>query len=140
MQSEPIINSQKHGWDFDWKEPQLNGYDVYEIWLEGETEPQGRIAFRPEGGVSVAKLIEVFRVNRGRHGKHKNVGSHLFAIAALISFQAGFDGWIAFESKTSVMKHYEDLGAKHVQGPADRKMYFDTPVAAYLVRNYLEEE
>lgn len=138
LQKKQLPNTKGKDWDFDWSRPQKEGFPVYELFIKGNKDVQGRIAFRPEGGVTLAQLIESRAENRGRHGKYINVGSHLFAIAALISFQAGYDGWIAFEAKTDLIDHYRSIGAQSTFGPKEKPMHFETPAAKRLIDEHLE--
>lgn len=138
LQEKQLPNTKGKDWDFDWSRPQKEGFPVYELFIKGNKDVQGRIAFRPEGGVVVAKLIESSKSNRGQDGMYAGVGSHLFAIAALISFQSGYDGWISFEAKTNLIEHYKRLGAQSTFEPKDKPMHFETEAALKLIKEYIE--
>lgn len=54
-----------------------------------------------------------------------------------MSFDSGYDGFVAFESKTDLIEYYRDrIGAKVLGG---QRMYIDTGAAAQLVKQYMEE-
>ena len=59
------------------------------------------------------------------------------AYACKVSFQKGFDGYLAFIAKTKLIKHYEQtLGAYHFK---DQKMFIETDSAKILVEKYFKD-
>ena len=73
--------------------------------------------------------------NVGLKGRYLGVGAHLFAIAARISFEKGFDGYISFVAKTGLIEHYsETLLAKRIGNT--QRMFLDTHSATVLVHRY----
>jgi hypothetical protein len=62
------------------------------------------------------------------------VPGNLVAYACKISFNHGFDGYVAFDAKTALIRHYQEtLHATHFRGT---KMYIETPAALRLVKQY----
>ncbi len=124
------------GWKFDWSTPQKNGYDIYELFVEGDDAVQGRIALKIDGGVADVDIVEAAPYNVGHKGKYEGVGGHLFAIACKMSMDAGCEGYVAFTAKTNLIEHYKsEIGAKVVRG---QRMYIDDVTAKQLIKKYLE--
>jgi hypothetical protein len=62
-------------------------------------------------------LLENVPFNIGKTKLYEGVAGNLVAFACKISFQYGFDGFVAFTAKTKLIKHYEEtLGACHFGG------------------------
>jgi len=59
-------------------------------------------------------LLESSPFNIGKDKLYEGVAGNLVAYACKVSFQKGFDGFVAFTAKTNLIKHYEEnLGAYH---------------------------
>jgi hypothetical protein len=68
--------------------------------------------------------------------KYEGVPGNLVAYACKISFQKGFDGFVAFTAKTKLIGHYENtLGAFHFK---NQRMIIDTQAARILVEKYFK--
>lgn len=127
------------GWNFDWSEPQRQGYEVYELLLEGEDEAQGMIALqhRSEDLFTHVSLAESAPWNIGSKGRYVGVGGHLFAIACKLSWEAGNEGYVQFTAKTNLVEHYrETLGAISIDA---QNMYIDSLGSLQLIRRYFKE-
>ena len=123
-------------WKFKWNETQKNGYDIYELFVVGDPDVQGRISLKIDGGVADVDIVESNPYNIGKQGKYIGVGGHLFAIACKISMDNNCDGFVAFTAKTNLIQHYtEMLGAKLISG---QRMYIDDIAAKKLIDRYLE--
>ena len=62
------------------------------------------------------------------------VAGNLVAFACKTSFEKDYEGFVAFDSKTALIKHYEQtLGATHFRG---QRMFIETRAAAQLVTKY----
>ena len=49
-------------------------------------------------------------------------------------FEKGYEGFVAFDSKTALIKHYEQsLGARHFRG---QRMFIETRAAERLIAKY----
>ena len=67
---------------------------------------------------------------------YEGVAGNLVAYACKISFQKGFEGFVAFDAKTKLFHHYEKtLGAIHFGG---RVMIIDTQAALKLIDRYFK--
>ncbi len=79
-------------------------------------------------------LIESAKFNRGKTKIYSGVPGNLVAFACKVSFDKGYDGYLAFDAKTVLVKHYrETLYATHFKGT---KMMIETPAANRLVNRY----
>lgn len=138
-------NEMKHGWKFNWYEisKDEDNYDIYELFTVEDNRLQGRIALKCCEGYVEVGWAESHPQNIGSHGVYQGVGGNLFAIACLISKQHGYDGYVAFNSKTDkkVIQNYtnpEGIGAKRI-GDSNR-LYIDEANAERLIKHYRLEE
>ena len=90
------IQLKEEGWKFDWSIPHKNGYEVYELLLEGGEDVQGRIALKHirDQYYTHVDIVEAAPFNIGKIGKYKGVGAHLFAIACKLSWDTGNEGYV----------------------------------------------
>jgi hypothetical protein len=81
-------------------------------------------------------LVESAPFNLGAKKLYTGVPGDLFAFACKLSWDKGYEGFVAFQSKTKLIEHYENtLGAIHV---GDHKMIiFPTP-ARKLIDQYFQ--
>ena len=134
----PIKKKDFSGWKFDWRKPQKDGYDVYELFIKGNSNVEGRIALTLKPGYVEVDIIESNPKNIGSEGEYIGVGGHLFAIACLISFNNGCDGYVAFTAKTNLIDHYiKSLGANVL---SDQRLCIEESAARELVNKYLKME
>lgn len=69
-------------------------------------------------------LLESSPFNVGKNKLYEGVSGNLVAFACKVSFQKGFDGFVAFTSKSNLIKHYEEsLGAFHFK---NQRMIIET--------------
>lgn len=126
--------SKKQGWiNFDWKrEFETPNRRVYKVLVKGSDQIQGLISFEVAEGYIDVFLVESAPWNVGSKTQtFIGVGAHLFAIACKFSFELGFEGIIAFTSKTNLIHHYQEtLGAVRIGG---QLMTIDTNEAKILV-------
>ncbi|MCM1182247.1 MAG: hypothetical protein NC337_02605 [Roseburia sp.] len=114
--------------------------EIYELFVEGDDKPQGRVAFRHiySDYFIYLELVEAAPENIGHEREYEGAGGHLFAIACKHSFEAGNDGYVQFEPKTRLIRHYQEkLGAKIISGSS---MYIDTEAAKILLDKYFGEQ
>jgi hypothetical protein len=79
-------------------------------------------------------LIEAAPHNFGKTKQYLGVMGNLVAFGCKLSFEKGFDGYLSFESKTKLIKHYEKvLGANILFG---QRMEIDTNAAINLISRY----
>jgi hypothetical protein len=127
------------GWKFDWSLPHKNGYDVYELLIEGEEIVQGRIALKHirDQFYTHVDIVEAAPCNVGKNGKYKGVGAHLFAIACKLSWDVGNEGYVQFTAKTDLVEHYmKTLDAHTIDW---HTMYIDSYGAVKLINRYFKE-
>lgn len=129
----------KNGWKFDWSIPCHKGYEVYELFLEGDSEVQGRIALKHicSEYYTHVDIVEVSPSNVGSQGKYKGVGAHLFAIACYLSSEAGNEGYVQFTAKTDLVEHYKKT--LHAKGIDQSTLYIDSLGAKELINRYFKE-
>ena len=123
-------------WVFDWKkELGLNDREVYKLTIQNNPKIiQGLVSILIENDHVYMPLIESAPFNKGRNKIYLGVPGNLIAYVCRLSFQKGFDGFIAFHSKTKLIEHYsKTLGAKHFGGLL---MIIDTEAAKKLVDKY----
>lgn len=130
----------KEGWNFDWSKPQKDGCEVYQLFIKGDAQVQGMIAFKHirEQCYTYATLVESAPWNIGEKGRYKGVGAHLFAIACKESWDVGNEGYVQFIAKSNLIQHYtETLGAQLIGGQI---MFIDSYAALKLIKKYFKEE
>lgn len=125
-------------WQFDWPlqwSQQEPNSEFYKLTVKGSREVQGLIHCIIEQGCVKAELVESAPRNIGKDGKYKGVGAHLFAIAVKRSFESKSDGYVYFESKTRLIKHYQKtLGARIISG---NLMCINNAAAIELLNKYI---
>lgn len=122
------------GWKFDWSIPEKEGYKVYKLTIRGKDELQGLISLKAGEGYIFAGNAENAPHNFGHLGRYAGTGGHLFAIACLESKKLGFGGFVVFDAKTGLLKHYEEtLSAIRI---SSQRMYIDELAAEQLLKRY----
>ena len=96
----------KDGWKFDW-EKSFGAVSQKIAYLENE-KIQGLVEFEevPSSLYNVIYRIELSPENIGKNRKIDNVAGTLFAYVAKDSLDAGFEGFVVFDSKTILIDHY----------------------------------
>ncbi len=128
----------KQGWTFNWKlelDNEIN--EVYKLTIIGNPNIiQGLLSIRRESDHIFMNLLENAPFNLGKHKLYEGVAGNLVAHACKLSFQLGFEGFIAFTAKTRLIGHYEKtLGAFHLGG---HKMIIPTHAAKILTNKYFK--
>ena len=126
----------KDGWKFDW-EKSFGAISQKIAYIENE-KIQGLAEFEevPSSLYNVIYRIELSPENIGKNKKIDNVAGTLFAYVAKDSLDAGFEGFVVFDSKTLLIDHYvEKYGAKVLFG---NRLYFDTNASKALINKYLK--
>jgi hypothetical protein len=81
-------------------------------------------------------LVESAPFNLGKKKLYQGVPGNLFAFACKVSRDEGYEGFVAFQSKTKLIEHYETtLGATHIGG---HKMIIFPPAALQLIQQYFK--
>ena len=83
-------------------------------------------------------LLESAPFNIGQNKLYEGVAGNLVVYACKVSFQKGFDGFVAFTAKTRLIQHYEKtLGAFHFK---NQRMIIDSRAAKRLVEKYFKTQ
>ena len=130
--------SKKSKWNFDWN-VEFNDLakEVYKLTIvNNPTIIQGLLSVSIEQDHVYINLLENAPFNLGKNKLYEGVAGNLVAFACKLSFQNGFDGFVAFTAKTDLVKHYEKtLGAYHFK---NQRMILDTKAASHLVTKYFK--
>lgn len=82
-------------------------------------------------------LIESAKFNKGKYKLYAGVPGNLVAFACKYSFSKGYDGYLAFDAKTILIKHYQEtLFATHFKGT---KMMIESKGAIRLINQYFNK-
>jgi len=130
--------TKKNGWNFNWKkELDDNAKEVYKLIITSSPYiTQGLLSLTIEADHMLMNLLESAPYNIGENKLYEGVPGNLVAFACKLSFQRGFDGFVAFTAKTKLIQHYEKtLGAYHVGG---HRMVIPTHAAQMLVDKYFK--
>lgn len=130
--------TRKNGWNFNWKSELDNDFnEVYKLTIINNPEIiQGVLSIRKENDHLFMNLLENAPFNVGKNKLYDGVAGNLVAHACKLSFQFGFDGFVAFTAKTKLIHHYEtSLGAYHFGG---HRMIIETHAAKVLVEKYFK--
>lgn len=128
----------KAEWIFDWsKEINKSDRQVFKLVIR-DNEPiiQGLISISDYNDHIYMHLIESAKFNKGKTKIYLGVPGNLVAFACKFSMDKGYDGYVAFDSKTKLIQHYQDsLGAKWFKGT---RMYIDSSAAKKLIVQYFK--
>jgi hypothetical protein len=81
-------------------------------------------------------LIESAKFNKGKDKVYYGVPGNLVAFACKLSVDMGYEGFLAFDAKTELIKHYQkSLGATHFRG---LRMFIETHAALKLISQYFQ--
>ena len=108
-----------NGWRFDWKaELKVSDRSVYKLTIKDNPNIiQGLASISNYTDHFYLHLVESAPFNLGRRKLYTGVPGNLFAFACKCSWDKGYQGFVAFQSKTRLIEHYENtLGAIHVGG------------------------
>ncbi len=128
-----------NGWKFDWRaEMKESDRQVYKLSITGNpTIIQGLMSVSDFGDHFYLHLVESAPFNLGKKKLYQGVPGNLFAFACKLSWDNGYEGIIAFQSKTKLIDHYETtLGATHIGG---HKMIVFPPAALKLIQQYFKQ-
>jgi hypothetical protein len=129
----------KSDWVFDWKlEFQALKNEIYKLsTVNNPTIIQGLLSIENKDDHIFMHLIESAKFNKGKDKIYLGVPGNLVSFACKVSFDKGYDGYVAFDSKTVLIEHYKQtLGATHLI----RQRMFVDPIAAHkLISRYFKE-
>jgi hypothetical protein len=111
---------------------------VYKLVIvDNPTIIQGLISLQDRGDHIFMPLIESNKFNKGARKVYLGVPGNLIAFACKLSFHKGYLGYVSFESKTKLIRHYQKtLGAGVLFGNI---MAIDTKAANKLIEQYFPE-
>jgi hypothetical protein len=127
-------------WLFNWKaEYKVPEKHVYKLVIvDNPTIIQGLISLQDRGDHIFMHLIENNKFNRGKKKLYIGVPGNLVAFACKLSFEKGYEGFISFEAKTTLIAHYQQtLGAHILFGNI---MVLNTASATKLITQYFPQD
>ena len=130
--------ARKNSWLFNWKiELDDNTKEVFKLTIVNNSNIiQGMLSLTIENDHVFMHLVESAPFNIGKNKLYEGVAGNLVAYACKVSFQHGFDGFIAFDAKTKLINHYEKiLGAYHF---GRQRMIIPTQSAQILINKYFK--
>ena len=81
-------------------------------------------------------MIESAKFNKGKDKLYLGVPGNLVAFACRVSREKGYEGYVAFDSKTVLIEHYKQtLGATHL---IRQRMFVDPIAADRLISRYFK--
>jgi hypothetical protein len=125
-------------WQFDWKlEFKDQSKQIFKLTTTNNlTIIQGLLSIEDKDDHVFMHLVESAKFNLGKHKLYLGVPGNLVSYACKVSFDRGYEGFVAFDSKTALIEHYiKTLGATHLGG---RRMYINTEAAGKLVSQYFK--
>jgi hypothetical protein len=132
------IITKNNNWNFDWKSEFNNiQKEVYKLTIVNNSKIiQGLLSITIEQDHIYMNLLESSPFNIGKNKLYEGVAGNLVAFACKISFQKGYDGFVAFTAKTNLIKHYEEsLGAFHFK---NQRMIIETEASKKLGKKYFK--
>lgn len=130
--------TKKNGWKFNWrKEFNDDAKETYKLTIvDNKNIIQGLLSLTIEQDHVFMNLLESAPFNIGKNKLYEGVAGNLVAYACKVSFQKGYEGFVAFTAKTRLIKHYEKtLGAIYFK---NQRMIIDTNVAKFLIQKYFK--
>jgi len=130
--------AKKRKWSFNWREElNDNSKEVYKLTIVNNPSIiQGLLSLTIETDHVLMNLLESAPFNIGRDKLYEGVPGNLVAYACKVSFQRGFDGFVAFTAKSKLIDHYKhSLGASHIGG---HRMIIPQPAAMILIDKYFK--
>jgi len=128
----------KRDWQFDWtNELKDKTKEIYKLTtINNPTIIQGLLSIEDKQDHIFMHLIESAKFNKGKDKVYFGVPGNLVAYACKISVDKGFEGFLAFDAKSALIKHYqESLHATHFRG---LRMFIETNAALRLISKYFK--
>jgi hypothetical protein len=130
--------TKKNGWNFNWSaELKDNKKEVFKLTIPHNSNIiQGLLSLTLEPDHVYMHLLENAPFNIGQNKLYEGVAGNLVAHACKVSFQQGFDGFVAFTAKTKLIEHYQKaIGAYSLGG---HRMIIPTKSAQILMDKYFK--
>jgi hypothetical protein len=127
-----------NAWKFNWKsEFKQQDRDVYKLTTLNQPDfIQGLASISDYNDHYYLHLVESAPLNLGKNKLYEGVPGNLFAFTCKSAWDKGYEGIVAFQSKTRLITHYENiLGATHVGG---HKMIIFPKEALKLIKQYFK--
>lgn len=128
----------KSDWQFDWlQELKDKTKEIYKLTtVNNPTIIQGLVSIEDKQDHVFMHLIESAKFNKAKGKVYFGVPGNLVAYACKISVDKGFDGFLAFDAKSALIKHYqESLHATHFKG---LRMFIEPSAAIKLISQYFK--
>lgn len=128
----------KIAWQFNWlKELKDNTKEVYKLTtVNNPTIIQGLVSIEDKQDHVFMHLIESSKFNRGKSKVYYGVPGNLVAYVCKVSVDKGYEGFLAFDAKSALIKHYqESLHATHFRG---LRMFIEPSAAIKLIAQYFK--
>lgn len=125
-------------WQFDWqKELKDEDKEVYKLTtVNNPLIIQGLLSIEDKQDHIFMHLPESAKFNKGKEKVYFGVPGNLAAYACKVSFDKGYEGFLAFDAKSALIKHYqESLHATHFRG---LRMFIETNAALRLISKYFK--
>lgn len=132
----PLIH--KSDWQFDWSnELKDQTKEVYKLTTDkNPTIIQGLMSVQDKQDHIFMHLIESSKFNKGKGKMYFGIPGNLVAYACKISVDKGYQGFLAFDAKSALIKHYQEtLHATHFRG---LRMFIETNAALRLISQYFK--
>jgi hypothetical protein len=132
--------AKKNGWNFNWRsEAKQADRTIYKLTIVDNPDiVQGLMSISDFQDHFYLHLVENAPFNLGQEKLYEGVAGNLFAYAYKLSWDNGYQGFIAFQSKTQLITHYEKiLNATHIGG---HKMVVFPDAALKLILKYFQDE
>ena len=133
-----VSQIKKSDWQFDWaKEIKDKTKEVYKLTtVNNPTIIQGLLSIEDKQDHIFMHLIESSKFNKGKDKIYLGVPGNLVAYACKVAVDKGYQGFLAFDAKTALIKHYqESLYATHFRG---LRMFIETNAALRLISQYFK--
>jgi hypothetical protein len=128
----------KSEWQFDWKlEFTTPKNEIYKLTTINNQEIiQGLLSIEDKEDHIFMHLIESVKFNKGKNKLYYGVPGNLVAFACKVSRDKGYEGYVAFDSKTVLIEHYKQtLGATQL---IRQRMFIDPVAADKLITRYFK--
>ena len=133
-----VSQIKKADWQFDWaKEIKDKTKEVYKLTtVNNSTIIQGLLSIEDKQDHIFMHLIESSKFNKSKDKVYLGVPGNLVAYACKVAVDKGYHGFLAFDAKTALIKHYqESLYATHFRG---LRMFIETNAALRLISQYFK--
>ena len=136
LASGDIKHIKKADWQFDWiNELKDKTKQIYKLTtVNNKTIIQGLVSIEDKQDHIFMHLIESAKFNKGKGKVYFGVPGNLVAFACKVSVDKAYDGFLAFDAKSALIKHYqESLHATHFRG---LRMFIEPSAALNLISQY----